>query len=71
MGGWIVLQPKGKLYCKRVCIAEKKAGKIVLQDTQGVLQDSECSGFSCVAIQWDGWAESVLPYTCLYCRLGG
>ena len=29
------------------------------------------SGFSCIAIQWDGWAESVLQYTGLYCRLGG
>ena len=28
-------------------------------------------GFSCIAIQWDGWAESVLQYTGLYCRLGG
>ena len=25
-------------------------------------------GFSCIAIQWDGWAESVLQYTDLYCR---
>ena len=27
--------------------------------------------FSFLAIQWDGWAESVLQYTGLYCRIGG
>ena len=41
------------LYCER-----RRLKKIVLQDTLGVLQDSECSGFSCVAIQWEtvDWA---------------
>ena len=43
--------------------------KIVLQDTQGVLQDSECSGFSCVAIQWD-WIGGCVTIQNLYCDSG-
>ena len=43
--------------------------KIVLQDTQGVLLDSECSGFSCVAIQWD-WIGGCVTIQILYCDSG-
>ena len=37
--GWATAQ----LYCEIFCIAMQGS----------VLQDSECSGFNCVAIQWD------------------
>ena len=52
------------LYCER-----RMLKKIVLQDTQGVLQDSECSGFSCVAIQWD-WIGGCVTIQNLYCDSG-
>ena len=42
--GWIVLQ-HGEVCCNRKAWW---AGKVVLQDTQGVLQDSECNGFKTV-----------------------
>ena len=54
-----------QLYCKRKGLS--RLG-IVLQES--VLQHKDI-GFSCIAIQSDGWAGSVLQYTGLYCREEG
>ena len=62
--GWIVL-PHGEVYCNRKAWW---AGKIVLQDTQGVLQDSECSGFKTV-LQYSLVDNRCIAIQLLYCRL--
>ena len=68
----IILQ-KGKDFVLQYnqCIAKWKGLSrlgIVLQES--VLQHKDI-GFSCISIQWDGWAGSVLQYTGLYCREEG
>ena len=76
-GNWNGLLPnciaKGKDFVLQYnqCIANWKGLSrlgIVLQES--VLQHKDI-GFSCIAIQWDGWAGSVLQYTGLYCREEG